>query len=258
MRKRHVEQKRHALVLCVALFLAGCAMFAPGLARRASAQALHAVLIRSNPGAGSILAAPPGVVRLWFSEPVQLVEPALTMYDPSGGSIKLGHVEARNGEVSVPFHATADGTYLVAWQVISQDTDPVSGSFVFSLRHPGGPWAGATTSSVSPLGWWLQILAHLLHFLGYALGFGSLAFLWLVVSPLKRAGQEILQEPIWRLVNVGILVLLFAEGIALLAQSASLGTHTFFDLTFLSTVLGSSFGRVLALRLGAALGSGYS
>ncbi|HEX7737780.1 MAG TPA: copper resistance protein CopC [Ktedonobacteraceae bacterium] len=253
MSERRVKRSRRWLVLLAALFLAGCAVFAPGQASRAFARTLHAVLVHTDPPEGSVLTAPPRVIRLWFSEAVQLVEPAVTIYGPSGGIVAQGHVEELNGVVSVPFNASADGTYLVTWQVISQDTDPASGSFIFSLRHAGGPWTGSVSSSVAPLGLWLQVLGHLLHFLGYTLGFGPLIFLALVVYPLKRANQEALREPIRRLVTAGILILVLAEAVALLAQSASLGTHALFDAVFLSTVLGSSFGRALALRLGAAL-----
>src|SRR6202011_1630771 len=52
------------------------------------------------------------------------------------------------------------------------------------------------------------------------------------------------------LVYVGIALLIAAEPIALVAQAASLGT---IDSPSLADVLGSAFGRVLALRLAAAL-----
>lgn len=250
MRKRCMESGWRGLVLLAALVLAWCAAFAPG---QVFAQVLHAVLLHADPAPGSVLATPPRVVRLWFSEPVQLVEPAVTIYGPAGEIVAQGHAGEINGVVSMPLQASTAGTYLVTWQVISQDTDPASGSFVFSLRHAGGPWTGATGSSVAPLGLWLQVLAHLLHFLGYTLAFGPLVFLALVIYPLKRTNQQAFQEPIWRLVNAGILVLLLAEVVELLAQSASLGTHALVDPLFLSTVLGSSFGRALALRLGSAL-----
>ena len=48
-------------------------------------------------------------------------------------------------------------------------------------------------------------------------------------------------------------MLLLAEGVGLVAQPVSLGSHSPFDLTFLGAILGTSFGRALALRLGAAL-----
>jgi copper transport protein len=234
----------------VVLLLVILTVFVPGRADRAIAQSLHAALLRSDPVDGSVLARTPGEIRLWFSEPVQLVGQSIMVFAPSGAPVELGTAQERNGEVSVPLKVASAGTYLVNWQIISQDTDPVSGSFVFSVGHAGGAWAGTVSNNASPLGFWLQALAHLLHFLGYTLAFGVLAFLRLVVAPLK---QDVLAKLIWRLVNCGIVVLLVAEGVALIAQAASLGNHSLLDLTFLVTVLASSFGRALALRLGAAL-----
>ncbi|GHO97355.1 hypothetical protein KSF_074030 [Reticulibacter mediterranei] len=250
MGSQRIGGSMYRYVRIVVLLLTILTVFVPGWADRALAQSLHAALLRSDPADGSVLARTPGEIRLWFSEPVQLVGQSIMVFAPSGAAVELGTVQERNGEVSVPLKVAVAGTYLVNWQIISQDTDPVSGSFVFSVGQAGGAWAGTVSNNASPLGFWLQALEHLLHFLGYALAFGVLAFLRLVVAPLK---QDALAKPIWRLVNFGIIVLLVAEGVALIAQSASLGNHSLLDLTFLVTVLASSFGRALALRLGAAL-----
>ncbi|EFH80613.1 copper resistance CopC/CopD family protein [Ktedonobacter racemifer] len=250
MDRQHGGRRQYGFVLSIALLLAGLVMFLPG---KAHAQALHAVLLSSSPAEGSVLAHSPSTVRLWFSEPVQLVGQSLTIFAPSGDAIRQETIQVRGQEISMPLKASTEGTYLVNWQVISEDTDPTSGSFTFSIGHPGGAWAGTVSDNTSATGFWLQILAHLLHFLGYALSFGVLAFLRLVVYPAVPSQRETLQQPIWRLVNLGILVLLLAEGAALIAQSASLRGHAIFDLAFIVTILGSSFGRVLALRLGAAL-----
>src|SRR5262249_28090139 len=52
----------------------------------------------------------------------------------------------------------------------------------------------------------------------------------------------------------GLACLLLAEPVALLGQSASLGTDQILDPDTLADILGSStFGRVLALRLGVAI-----
>lgn len=250
MSSQRVGSRQHGFALSIALLLAGLAMFLPG---KAHAQALHAVLLSSSPAEGSVLAHSPSTVRLWFSEPVQLVGQSLTIFGPSGEVIGQGDVRLRGREISMPLKVSVAGTYLVNWQVISQDTDPTSGSFTFSIGHPGGTWADTVSDNTSAAGFWLQSLAHLLHFLGYALSFGALAFLRLVIYPSAPADRETLQQPTWQLVNLGILVLLLAEGMALIAQSASLGRHPLFDLAFMVSILGSSFGRVLALRLGAAL-----
>jgi copper transport protein len=221
-------------------------------AKPAHAQARHAILLHSEPLEGSVLAKSPAVVRLWFSEPVQLVGQAITIFAPSGGQVQHGSVRESSLELSIPVNAQATGTYLVSWQVVSQDTDPVSGRFVFSVGHAGGIWASTVSGGVSPLGVGLQALARFLHFLGYALGFGTLAFLWLVLFPSGLHREETVWR-LWRLVNIGILLLLLAEIVAVFAQMVSLGAGSLFTADILGDVLASSFGRVLAQRLGAAI-----
>jgi len=98
--------------------------------------------------------------------------------------------------------------------------------------------------AVAPLGLLLQALARWLHFLGFALSFGVLTFQLLVLRELQPPPR------LRRLVYLGIGLLIVAEPIALVAQAASLGTV---DSPSLADVLGSAFGRVLALRVGAAL-----
>lgn len=236
---------------CIALLLAILIMtiFAP---KAAYAQSLHAVLLRSDPVDASVLARPPTAVRLWFSERVQLVGQSIQVLAPSGAVVRTGAVRQQGLELSMPIEATQPGTYLVTWQVISQDTDPVSGSFTFSVRHTGGVWAETAGSGGSITGFWLQVLAHLLHFLGYALGFGTFAFLRLVLVPLNLVRVEFTRR-LWRLVNLGILALVVAEVIALLAQIVSLSNGVLPILTTTGAILASSFGRVMAQRLGAAL-----
>ena len=78
-------------------------------------------------------------------------------------------------------HATERGSYLVRWSVISLDTHPASGSFVFAVGHAGGIWAGTPPASgAAPLALGLLVLAQMLHFVGFALGFGSIAFTLIV------------------------------------------------------------------------------
>lgn len=220
--------------------------------RTAYARSLHAVLLRSDPTDASTLARPPTVVRLWFSERVQLVGQSIQVLAPSGAVVASGSIHQQGLELSIPIKAIQQGTYLVTWQAISPDTDPVSGSFVFNVQHPGGVWAETTGGGGSATGFWLQVLGHLLHFLGYALGFGTFAFLRLVLVPAGFVSKELTQR-LWRLVNLGILALLLAEAVALFAQIVSLNTGVLPILSTTGDILASSFGRVMAQRLGAAL-----
>jgi copper transport protein len=233
------------------LFLAGILGFMQPMP--VYAHSLHAILLRSDPPDGSILARSPTSVHLWFSEPVQLVGEPITVLNPTGASVERGAVHVRGVELWTTINAARAGTYLVSWQVISQDTDPTSGRFVFSVGTPGGMWMSTASSGVSPQGLLLQVTARLLHFSGYALAFGVLAFLQLVLRPLGLERVETIQKWLWRLISLGILALLCAEPVSLIAQIASLGNGAFFDAYIIGDLLASSFGRVLSQRLGAAV-----
>jgi len=224
----------------------------------------HAVLVASYPADGGVLTAPPAFVHLWFSEPVEPIAHSITVLDPSGRHVERGPLRANGLEVGIAVDAARRGTYLVRWSVISIDTHPAGGSFVFSVGHAGGPFASAGQSAgvVSPLGLALQVAARWLHAAGYALGFGPPAFALLIPRPRKPGALLIVnfdaqvERRLWRLVTVGIAALLLAEPVALFGQTASLGNTELgglVDPAILTAVMASSFGRALAQRLGAAL-----
>jgi copper transport protein len=217
----------------------------------ASASA-HAQVVRLEPQPG-VLASVPPFVSIGFSEPVTPFGRGIDVYAPNGklvsGAVGLRGLDGTTLVAPIPDHQPLpEGTYLVEWRVVAQDTHPSRGSYTFSVGHagpvPAGDLAAGDLGAVSPLGFLLQALARWLHFLGFALSFGVLAFMLIVLRELEPRPR------LRRLVYVGIALLIAAEPIALVAQAASLGT---IDSPSLADVLGSAFGRVLALRLAAAL-----
>jgi copper transport protein len=107
------------------------------------------------------------------------------------------------------------------------------------VRAPGF----GTGDLVSPIGLVLQVLGRWLHFAGYALGFGaSIYSLFIARDPRPM-----------RLAGIGVALLVVAEPLALLAQAASLDPAQTLDGDALTSALASPFGRVLGLRLAAAL-----
>ncbi len=131
---------------------------------------------------------------------------------------------------------------------MAQDSHPSRGSYTFSIGSPGPPPPGDPVphdvGSVSPPGLLLQALARWLHFIGLALTFGVLAFQFLVLREPVPASR------LRPLVLAGLLLLILSEPLALVGQAVSLGGP---DSPSLASLLGSSFGRLLALRLGTAL-----
>ncbi|GCE22563.1 hypothetical protein KDK_63630 [Dictyobacter kobayashii] len=220
----------------------------------AQARSLHASLLRADPAANSVQALPPSRLLLVFSEPVQPIVQTITVMTPSGQQIIHGAVKISGNQLEMGIDARSKGSYLVSWQVLSQDTQPVSGKYIFSVGQPGGPWANSTGQEQLPFIYTvLQAVAQLLHFLGYALGFGVLAFLWLIVYPLQLSTVEEIQDYLLRLAKYGIALLVLAEPLALLAQSMGLTASQGLSFDIIGGLLATNFGWLLSLRLGAAL-----
>ena len=207
----------------------------------------HARLVISNPAPGALLDALPDSVDLVFSEPVTPAGRGIDVYGPDGRLAQNGPARARGDSLSVGLTGALEGTYAVVWTVIASDTHPSRGEFTFSVGHTSPVRApglgGGDVGLVSPVGLVLQALGRWLHFAGFALAFGSATYALF----LAKEGRPL------RLAGVGIALLLVAEPLALFAQTASLDPTQTFDGDALTSALASSFGRVLGLRLAAAL-----
>jgi len=247
------------------------------------AVSVHAILLRTEPSdqctalqsprlptrdprcdTGVVLAGPPTAVQLWFSEAPQPIGDGITVTSPTGAHVVTGPVRVEGAQMRVPVTGIAPdatGTYTVTWEVIAADTHPERGGFAFSIGEPSVSIVYPHRSdSLLTGGLAVASIARWLHFLGYALGFGPLAFAVFVLHPLSRAVQrgtsgKDMQRQVRRLVQGGIALLLAAEPLALVGQLLSLGAGGSAEANgqFVGDVLASSFGRVLAQRVGAAV-----
>jgi copper transport protein len=207
----------------------------------------HAQLIQSGPPSDAIMAELPPVVELVFSEPVSPAGAGIKVFSPSSRQI-AGPVVSRGAVLYAPMSSAETGTFVVSWQVLAADTHPSRGAFRFSIGRPSAnPYSslltGGDIGTATPLGFVLQALARWVHFVGFALVFGAVAY-----RALTRDKQPN-HRPVRRLVGAGIVLLIAAEPLALLGQLASLS----FDTDTAIAVLASGFGRLLALRLAGAL-----
>jgi len=201
------------------------------------------VLTASDPAPDSVLTSAPSQVSLLFSEPVTPAGAGIKVYDPSGRQVAAS-VSPRGSALVASVSAAQQGTYVVSWQVFAADTHPSRGAFRFVLGHPSAnPFSALLDTpevgTATPAGIALQALARWVHFTGLALVVGVVGYAILVQ---RRNGFD-------SSVRWGVVLLIAAEPLALAGQLASLS----FDGDTLLAVLGSSFGRLLGLRLGAAL-----
>jgi copper transport protein len=106
--------------------------------------AAHAVLVSTTPGNDVVLERSPESVVLRFNEPVESAFGSVRVFDSQARRVDDGRVErpdARTVRVGVD-RRLARGTYTVTWRVVSADSHPVSGAFVFHVEAPGANPAG--------------------------------------------------------------------------------------------------------------------
>ena len=102
-----------------------------GPARAASA---HAELLATDPVDGSLVQTAPQQVTLQFSEDVAVQPDGVRVLDADAGRVEAGQAKAAGNTVTVPLKSSVpDGSYVVAWRVISADGHPVRGAFNFSI-----------------------------------------------------------------------------------------------------------------------------
>ena len=104
----------------------------------------HASLVGTTPTQGAVLDRSPTEVVLRFDEPVSTVAGSVRVFDGDVQRVDSGDVTKPSSmEVAVGLpDGLADGTYTVAWRVLSADSHPIRGAFVFSVGKPTGDATG--------------------------------------------------------------------------------------------------------------------
>jgi copper transport protein len=131
-------QERRAAVWIGALCAALLAAFAP-----ASPASAHASLVKAVPADGAVLPLAPPALTLTFNEPVSPL--AIRLIGPDGAQASPAAVVAEDATVTItPPPGLQQGTHVLSWRVISADSHPVGGAFIFSIGAPSrGPAAEA-------------------------------------------------------------------------------------------------------------------
>ncbi len=242
--------------------LAVAAAVLVGLAATPAAFA-HAIIIETSPTNGVVLATPPGEVVLRFNEPVETAFGSVKVYDKDAHPIGTGETTRPSSEqvaVTLPPNL-ASGTYTVAWRVVSADSHPVHGAFLFSVgsASPGGGVVeevlDAESGSEAVDGTFA--VARFLTFSLLLLCAGGVAMLAGVLPWLAE-----IRRRLWLVVAgcAGGLALLSLVGIGLQgASAAGLGLGSAFRSSLISDVLDTQFGKVwLARAILAALLAGIA
>lgn len=97
----------------------------------------HAHLLQTAPAADAVVTAAPDVLKLDFSEGIQLAFTGVTLHGPDGGIVSTGHAQLApkdDKEVLVPLpRVLTSGKYAVEWHALSKDGHTTHGSYGFSV-----------------------------------------------------------------------------------------------------------------------------
>ncbi len=244
-RRRGVTAAGGRLLALLAVMFAAAAALAPN----ASA---HSVLIGTQPGSDAVVPESPHQVVLEFNEPVDTSLGSLRVLDGQGEQVDSGAVsQPLATEVAVGIDQELEpGTYTVAWRVVSADSDPISGAFVFHVLERG---VGAANVSIDAL----TATSQAVDILFTAGRFFDLALLLLVVGG-SAVVVVALPAAEWRVQRLlyGILAAL-AGALALVAlanillQGAAAGGLTLADAiswNLFTTVLETRYGEVILIQ----------
>jgi copper transport protein len=216
----------------------------------APAQA-HAVLTGSTPGDAEVLDAPPAEVLLTFNEPITANDNALRVFDADGTRIDGGPIGTEADEVAVAMpDELAEGTYVVAYRVVSDDSHPIAGVRTFSVGE-AAELDAATIDAIAGTGaGTLGVVGSTLRGVGYLgtlLAAGAVAFAGFVG---RRAGDRRRAATLARPAAVLALV---ATVLHVPVQAAAVSGYglaeAVTDATAMGDTLTSGFGQSAVLRI---------
>ncbi len=115
-----------------------------------SAQA-HSQLVSSTPANGATLASAPAAVIFEFDEPLLPDLDTVSINDEQGANVYSQKVAPVDNSLTIEWPATLpDGTYQVAYRVVSGDGHPVTGAISFTIGNAApssSPVASASTEN---------------------------------------------------------------------------------------------------------------
>lgn len=227
-----------------------------GLGASPGVASAHAQLESSIPGQSAVLLVPPNQVVLHFGEPVEIDFGSLRVIGPAGQRVDAGAALHPGGDTHSVANALppdlADGTYVVAWRVISADSHPVHGAYVFSVGTArGSARADALAAAIADQpgdavvggAYWIVRAAAFAGLL-VLVGLGVLvSWLWPSGGRTRRVGRVLWWS--WGTLLVATVLGILVQGV----YASALPLTDAYRPSLVSAVLDTRFGQVEVLRL---------
>jgi copper transport protein len=224
----------------------------------------HATLQASAPERGATARTEPERVVLRFDEAVEGNFGAVRVFDARGNRVDTGavrHPDGAGAQLAVALKpGLPNGTYTATYRVISADSHPVSGGFVFSIGKAGTPpaetvgdlLAGSSAGRATEAAFGI---ARGADYLAIALVLGTLLFIllsWPRGGGMPEPARAAFARRARTLLLGGAALGVVAGTAGLVLQGATAGGTSFWaalDSSTVREVLGTRFGTVWGLRV---------
>ena len=191
---------------------------------------------------------------LTFSEPIETAFGSVRVYDGAARRVddrRTTRPDPRAAAVGLPSDL-GRGTYTVVWRVVSADSHPVSGAFVFRIGKPRAGAAGVVGQVLDE-----QAGSQTVDRAFWLVRFLSLTLILLCVGGATALAFVLIGAPVAVRRSLWILLASLASGLALLAvagiglqgaQASGLGIDAALRRSLIGDVLDTRFGHAWLLR----------
>ena len=216
----------------------------------------HSTLISTEPARESTVEHSPKEVVLHFDEPVETALGSIIVYDGEGERVDAEEIMRPAPEsVAVGIDGRLErGTYTVVWRVISADSDPINGAWVFHVQAPGAQPAGVAAQVLEDTPFVTSAFYLGGRFLDFTLllacvgGTAALVFALTFASETVRRRLLAIVAVLAAALAVVSLVELGLQG----AAAAGTGLGQGYQWDVISSVTGTRFGTYALIRAGLA------
>jgi copper transport protein len=222
----------------------------------APAAAAHSTLIETEPPRDRVVEHSPKRVVLHFDEPVETALGSIIVYDGEGERVDAGEIMRPAPEsVAVRIDGRLErGTYTVAWRVISADSDPINGAWVFHVQEPGAQPSGVAAQVLEDTPFVTSAFYLGGRFLDFALLLACVGGTAALVYALRFAAEPV-RRRLLAIVSVLAATLAVVSLVELGLQGAAAagtGLSQGFQWDSVSSVADTRFGHFALARAGIA------
>jgi copper transport protein len=215
----------------------------------------HAILQASDPSNNSVVRTSPKTVSLRFNEAVETAFGSIRVYDCNGGRVDSGKiVRPTKDSVAVTIdRRLAQGTYTVTWRVISADSHPVAGAFVFNVKKANAGSCKQVFGAKTP--GTIDALFKFMRGLDFALILLVVGGAIALAVVLRSAAQE-LRTRLFRILGGLSFGLVIVGALCIVLQGAvagGFGLSEAFRWDTIHFVLQTRFGHAFLWQIGIAL-----